>query len=99
MHFLMQLRTQGKTTIIVTHDVEFVAESKPRIILMADGKVTADGSLKGIMSDLEKLNYASVAPPEISKVFHRLSNFGLPGDVMDVEEAVNIVLSALEADK
>ena len=99
MHFLMQLRTQGKTTIIVTHDVEFVAESKPRIILMADGKVTADGSIKDIMSDLEKLNYASVAPPEISKVFDLLSNFGLPSDVMDVEEAVNIVLNAMEADK
>jgi energy-coupling factor transport system ATP-binding protein len=99
MHFLMQLRTQGKTTIIVTHDVEFVAESRPRIILMADGKVTADGPIKAIMSDLEKLNYASVAPPEISKVFHGLSQYGLPRDVMNVDEAVNMILAVKRANK
>jgi len=34
-HFMAQLRTQGKTVVIVTHDVEFVAESQPNIVLMA----------------------------------------------------------------
>ncbi len=48
-HFLSQLRTQGKTVVIVTHDVEFVAESQPNIVLMAGGKVVAEGSTKSIM--------------------------------------------------
>ena len=33
--FIMQLQTQGKTIVIVTHDVEFVAECNPRVVLDA----------------------------------------------------------------
>jgi energy-coupling factor transport system ATP-binding protein len=32
--FILQMQTQGKTVVIVTHDVEFVAESNSRVILM-----------------------------------------------------------------
>jgi energy-coupling factor transport system ATP-binding protein len=91
MHFLMQLRTQGKTTIIVTHDVEFVAECKPRIVLMADGRVVADGSIKEIMTNEEALRTASVSPPEITKLFSRLSGHGFPTGVLDVDEAAEIL--------
>ncbi len=96
-HFLMQLRTQGKTTIIVTHDVEFVAECKPRIVLMADGGITADGSTKEIMTDAEAMERASVSPPEITKIFSRLSHHGLPGDVLGVDEAVDMLMRLKEA--
>jgi cobalt transport protein ATP-binding subunit len=96
-HFLMQLRTQGKTTIIVTHDVEFVAECKPRIVLMADGDIIADGSTKEIMTDAEAMERASVSPPEITKIFSRLSHHGLPGDVLGVDEAVDMLMRLKEA--
>lgn len=96
-HFLMQLRTQGKTTIIVTHDVEFVAECKPRIVLMADGGIIADGSTKEIMTDAEAMERASVSPPEITKIFSRLSHHGLPGDVLGVDEAVDMLMRLKEA--
>ena len=96
MHFLMQLRTQGKTTIIVTHDVEFVAECNPRIVLMAGGNVIADGSVKQIMTNMEAMKKASVAPPEIAKVFSLLSKYGLPQDILGVSEAVNLLKAVLE---
>ena len=90
-HFLLQLRTQGKTVVIVTHDVEFVAESQPRIILMAGGKVVAEGSTKQIMMDTKALEHCSVAQPEITKLFSKLCAHGLPGDVVDVDEAYDIL--------
>lgn len=96
-HFLMQLRTQGKTIVIVTHDVEFVAECKPRIVLMADGKIIADGPIKKVMTDKEAMARASVTPPEITKVFQQLSEYGLPDNVIDVGEAVDILSQVLEA--
>ena len=96
-HFLMQLRTQGKTTIIVTHDVEFVAECKPRIVLMADGGISADGTTKAIMTDAEAMERASVSPHEITKIFSRLSHHGLPGDVLGVDEAVDMLMRLKEA--
>jgi energy-coupling factor transport system ATP-binding protein len=90
-HFLLQLRTQGKTVVIVTHDVEFVAESQPRIILMAGGKVIAEGSTKQIMMDTKALEYCSVAQPEITKLFSKLCEHGLPENVVDVDEAYDIL--------
>jgi energy-coupling factor transport system ATP-binding protein len=90
-HFLMHLRTQGKTVVIVTHDVEFVAESQPRIILMAGGKVISEGSTKKIMTNTKALDICSVAKPEITNLFSKLCEHGLPEDVVDVDEAYDIL--------
>ena len=90
-HFLMQLRTQGKTVIVVTHDVEFVAESQPHIVLMADGNVVTEGSTKQIMTSTEALAQCSVAQPEITRLFTKLADYGLPNDVVDVDEAYDLL--------
>lgn len=92
IHFLMQLRTQGKTTIIVTHDVEFVAECKPRIVLMAKGKIIADGPIKEIITNEDALKKASVAPPEITKIFSLLKDRGFPRDILEVDEAIKLLI-------
>ena len=97
-HFLMQLRTRGKTVIMVTHDVEFVAENRPRVILMAGGRIIADGPMERIMGDAESLKAASITPPEIAKAFRGLSGYGLPADVYDVEEAAEIIVRLLRGD-
>jgi energy-coupling factor transport system ATP-binding protein len=97
-HFLLQLRTQGKTVVIVTHDVEFVAESQPRIVLMAQGKIVADGSAKKIMTDVKKLKECSVAPPEVTKLFSKLSNYGFPEDVLGVDEALDLITRRMKRD-
>jgi energy-coupling factor transport system ATP-binding protein len=94
-HFLMQLRTRGKTVIMVTHDVEFVAENRPRVILMAGGRIIADGPMERIMGDAESLKTASITPPEIAKAFRGLSEYGVPADVYDVEEAAEIIVRLL----
>lgn len=90
-HFLMQLRSQGKTTIIVTHDVEFVAECEPRVILMAEGRILADGPARRVLSDMEALEKASITPPEVVRVLRKLSPYGVPCDVLDVEEAAKVI--------
>jgi len=95
-HFLKQLQTQGKTVVIVTHDVEFVAESQPRIVLMARGQVMGEGSAKEIMTCPEKLSECSVAQPEITRLFGMLSAHGLPRDVLDVNEAYDILVRHLK---
>ncbi len=90
-HFLTQLRTQGKTVIIVTHDVEFVAESQPHIVLMAQGNVVAEGSTKEIMNRTDLLTQCSVAQPEITRLCALLEKHGIPKDVVDVEEAYQLL--------
>jgi len=94
--FIVQLNAQGKTVIIVTHDVEFVAECNPRVVLMAQGKIVAEGDGKHILTDRKLVAEASIVPPQISQIFMGLSDFGLPTDVIDVYEARDILLDFLE---
>jgi energy-coupling factor transport system ATP-binding protein len=93
--FILQLNAQKKTVIIVTHDVEFVAECNPRVILMSQGKILVDGKAEKILTDPKILTQASIVPPQITKIFLELADLGLPTDVIDVHEAVKILLNHL----
>jgi energy-coupling factor transport system ATP-binding protein len=93
--FIVQLNTQGKTVVVVTHDVEFVAECNPRVILMSEGKIVADGVGKKVLTDIDRLTQASIVLPQITQIFMGLTNFGLPSDVIDLYEAREILQKRL----
>lgn len=93
--FILQMRTQKKTIIIVTHDVEFVAECNPRVLLMCDGKIITDGEARRILTDQGILTQASIVPPQIAQIFLGLPGLDLPQDVIDVYEAQKILLNLL----
>ncbi len=97
--FIIQMQTQKKTVVIVTHDVEFVAECNPRVLLMKDGKIVADGEGKKILTDPEILTQSSIVLPQIAQIFHSLSQFDLPKNVIDLYDAKNVLLNVLEKRK
>ncbi|MGB9778634.1 MAG: energy-coupling factor ABC transporter ATP-binding protein, partial [Candidatus Bathyarchaeales archaeon] len=96
--FILQMKTQRKTVIIVTHDVEFVAECNPRVVLMREGKIVADGEAKEILTNEEVLTQASIVPPQIAQIFMQIPSLELPKNVIDVYEAREILLKKLEKD-
>jgi energy-coupling factor transport system ATP-binding protein len=85
--FIAQLNSKNRTVVIVTHDIEFVAECKPRIVLMTQGKIVAEGEAKNILTSPEFVYQASLVLPEITKIFLQLNNFGFPRNVIDIYEA------------
>ena len=93
--FIVQLNTQGKTVIVVTHDIEFVAECNPRIILMSEGKIIADGSGKVVLTDVDLLARASIVPPQITEFFIKISDLGFPSDVFDIYKGKKILTERL----
>ena len=97
--FIMQMQTQKKTVVIVTHDVEFVAECNPRILLMKDGKIVADGIAKDILTNPDLLAASSIVLPQIAQIFAKLTPLGLPKDVIDIYEAKEVILKAMESRK
>ncbi len=98
--FILQMKTQGKTVIMVTHDVEFVAECNPRVLLMREGKIVDDGEAAGILTNTETLAAASIVPPQIAQIFLELSTqlpeLELPKDIIDVYQARDIILKILK---
>jgi len=97
--FIVQMNAQGKTVVIVTHDVEFVAECSPRVVLMAQGQIVADGDAKRILTDSNIALRASIVPPQITQIFLGLTDLGLPTDIIDVSEASKVLLEYLEGGK
>ena len=94
--FILQLQTQGKTVVIVTHDVEFVAECNPRVILMNEGKIVADGEGKEILTNTAALVESSIVLPQVAQIFKKLEPLGFPSNVIDIYEAKDLLLNAWE---
>ena len=65
---LIDLQKEGKTIIVITHDVEFAAEYGERIALMSRGDMIAQGKKEEILSGS---NFYS---PQISKLFKNINN-------------------------
>jgi len=96
-HFISNLHDQGRTIIIVTHDVEFVADCSPRIVLMSQSQIISDGDAKHILTDIELTQKASIILPQIAELFRELSPLGLPYQVLDVHEAQLILGQVLKS--
>lgn len=86
-NFIVQLISQGKTVVIVTHDVEFVAECKPRIVLLSKGTVIGDGIASKILTNDEMLAKASLVRPQIAELMHQLPILGKNPDIIDAYAA------------
>jgi energy-coupling factor transport system ATP-binding protein len=86
-NFILQLNSQGKAVVMVTHDVEFVAECNPKVVLMSKGGIVAQGPADEILSDDGLIEKASLVKPQMAKLFSQLSGFGFPSDVVDVHRA------------
>lgn len=86
-NFILQLYSQGKAVVMITHDVEFVAESNPKVILLSKGQIVGQGSADSVLSRDEMVNRASLVKPQMSRLFGELAKHGLPRDVVDVHRA------------
>ncbi len=89
--FVTELNAQGRTVIMVTHDVEFVADCAPRVVVMSKGRIVADGPAREILTDSEGLLKASIVPPQITQVLSNMSDLGLRKDIIDIQEAKKII--------
>jgi len=85
--FIVQLVSQGKTVVIVTHDVEFVAECKPRVVLLSRGKVIGDGPAANILTDSSLVEKASLVMPQISSLMKSLEDISPPAGLIDAYSA------------
>ncbi len=92
-NFIVQLNSQGRTVVVVTHDVEFVAECKPRVILLSNGRVIGDAKAESIFMDEDLVRQASLVRPQIATLFASIP--GLPRDVIDIYTARSIISKEL----
>jgi len=81
------LLAQKKTVILVTHDVEFVWPLQPRIILMSQGRVTADGEAQAILGDITATEKANVLAPQLVELSRMMDWTGrMPKDQFETRD-------------
>lgn len=68
MSAVKELNKNGTTVIMVCHDMELVLDFARRMIVLADGKIEADGKTLEIMRSKEILQKASLLPPQIIQI-------------------------------
>jgi energy-coupling factor transport system ATP-binding protein len=77
--FLQQIRhlnELGKTIILVTHDMNLVAEYARRTVVMDNGKIVLDGDTRHVFSEQEILEKTGITLPVITR------SFRIPGSAL-----------------
>lgn len=92
-NLIKEKHAEGKTIIIVTHDIEFAIDNIPRTILMADGLIVADGPTNKILSQDQILNIGSLISPQLIQLSKFLIDLKIkvPEDVYIKENMVQFL--------
>ena len=62
------MHKQGHAVVIISHDMDYVAENSRRMIVMSDGCIIADGKPQEIFLQEDILKQAQIEPPQIAQL-------------------------------
>jgi len=60
-----RLHAEGRTLIAITHDLDFCLEHFARVVVLAGGRILADGPSTEVLRRVDVLRQAQVEPPEL----------------------------------
>jgi energy-coupling factor transporter ATP-binding protein EcfA2 len=83
--WLAELHAQGRTILLVTHDMSLVAERAERVIVLHQGRILADGTPSELFECQEVLARASLALPPVVALARSLQPHGLRGDCLTAD--------------
>lgn len=87
MEFLKMLNEEhGHTIIIVTHEMDIVAQYAKRVVVMVNGQVLMDGTVKDVFSQPALLSTANIMPPDITRLAQILNKYGFENNLTTFEE-------------
>ncbi len=86
---------EGKTVILVSHDVEFVAEFSIRTVLMKKGRIIFDGESDELFRRHDLLGDAGLTQPALYQIGRELGLDNFKGRI-DIESIVNYIRGLVE---
>lgn len=76
----------GRTVVLITHDMQLVAEYATRAIVLLAGRVLFDGTPRALYGQPEILRQAGLALPPITRLANRLRAEGMAPDLLTTAE-------------
>ena len=95
---LKAIRQEGRTIVLISHDMDLVAELAERAVVLGDGEVWGEGSVRELLSR-PNLEEVGLEPPQ-SVLFARLlreRGWSVRPDLLTSEELVSAIVGALNA--
>lgn len=74
LDLLAGLNAQGTTVLVVTHDLQLVAEHASHVAVMAGGRLLAHDTTAAVLGDDELLRRAGLRPPPLAQAMRSLAN-------------------------
>ena len=94
---IKNLNDMGTTVIMITHRVDYAAAYARRAGVMNRGKVSVDGSVLDLISDVEMMRANSLDLPDITKLALQLRSHGVPPWTIKYEQLEHYLGQLVEA--
>jgi cobalt/nickel transport system ATP-binding protein len=86
---LLQLREAGRTLLVATHAVDLVPYYATRVVLLAQGRVIADGPVRSLLREQALLAQARVRMPWTVELWARALQERMPEPPLTIEELLS----------
>jgi len=94
---LNELKAEGTTILVSTHDVEALPELADRVIVVSHGSLLGSGEMHKVLQDKTLLASAGLELPSIARLFTKLKDLGLVHEIpITYEEALNLLQKELK---
>jgi energy-coupling factor transport system ATP-binding protein len=89
MEAVQRFNENGRTVLLITHDMKLVASYARRIVALARGRVIYDGSSSELFGNETVLAEAGLRPPRVWRLAQRLEPVGMPAGITTVRQFAN----------
>jgi energy-coupling factor transporter ATP-binding protein EcfA2 len=86
MALVGELNAQGRTIILITHDMRIVANYAPRCLVIREGRVLVHGDTRDVFRQAALLESTHIQPPQIAELGRRMEGHGLRAGTLTVPE-------------
>ena len=74
MDLMRELHAEGRTIVMITHDMNIVAEYAERMVVMAGGVIVADGAPREVFGRDDALASADLRAPQAFRIARQRPN-------------------------
>ncbi|MHB8574877.1 MAG: ATP-binding cassette domain-containing protein [Dehalococcoidia bacterium] len=92
-------REQGTGVVLVSHDLEEVAEVAEQVIVLHDGRVSVSGPVADVLQNAAALRAAGLAPPALVRLRDALAQrgFDIAGNWAGIDAASTTLVASARA--
>lgn len=87
----LRMQQQGRTSLVISHDMELIATYCSRTIVLRNGEKILDAPTREVFSQQDVLKQSNIEPPQITQLGEMLKDYGINQIPLSVEEMVSLI--------